>query len=307
MTQEPVKQRPSKELKNTTYELFMGALSVLAIVNLFIGLLLKDRDVVDVVLLMDGALSVIFLGDFLYRFFSVSAKATYFFRQFGWADLVASLPFPQAKLFRLFRTFRSGRLIRHIDPQNIQDEYVSNRGGSALLTLLILMILVVQFGAMAILAVEHKSPDSNIKNAGDALWYMYVTITTVGYGDRFPVTNWGRLIGVVVLAMGVGLYSTLTGFLTNTFLAPKKEEPTANEDAQAPKAEAQPSISGTPTPSAEAEVDPIVDQLKEQAATLTVILQLLTEQERREVEVRKRGWEIEAPDTGKNSSSELQV
>jgi len=109
------------------------------------------------------------------------------------------------------------------------------------------------------------------------------------------------------LAMGVGLYSTLTGFLTNTFLAPKKEEPTGNEDAQAPKAEAQPSISGTPTPSAEAEVDPIVDQLKEQAATLTAILQLLTEQERREVEVRKRGWEIEAPDTGKNSSSELQV
>src|SRR4051794_7077236 len=128
MTQEAVKRRADKELKNTTYELFMAALSVLSIVNLFIALLINDPDVVNVVGIMDGFLSVIFLGDFLYRFFSVSAKATYFFRQFGWADLLASLPFPQAKLFRLSRTFRSGRLMRQIDPQNVQDEYVSNRG-----------------------------------------------------------------------------------------------------------------------------------------------------------------------------------
>jgi voltage-gated potassium channel len=111
-------------------------------------------------------------------------------------------------------------------------EFLGNRGSSALLTLLFLMIVVVEFGALAILIVEKRSPDANITNASDAVWYLYVTITTVGYGDRYPVTNAGRIIGVVVMTMGVGLFGTLTGFLANFFLAPKPAP-------EAPKAEAQ--------------------------------------------------------------------
>jgi voltage-gated potassium channel Kch len=231
MAKDEVKHEITDELKNTTYELFIAALSILSIFNLFFPFLTKDPNVDDVVLIMNGVLSLIFLCDFLFRLFTTSSKATYFFRQFGWADLLASLPFPQVKLLRLFRIFRAARLIRRYGTDHLVREFLGNRGGSALLTLLFFMIVVVEFGAVAILVVEQRSPDANIKNASDAVWYLYVTITTVGYGDRYPVTNAGRLIGVLVMTMGVGLFGTLTGFLANFFLTPK-------QDGEASKAEA---------------------------------------------------------------------
>ena len=77
-------------------------------------------------------------------------------------------------------------------------------------------------------SVESRAPNGNIKTASDAIWYTYVTITTVGYGDTFPVTNLGRLIGMGIMTAGVALFGTLTGYLANAFLAPpKKKAPAA--------------------------------------------------------------------------------
>ena len=57
------------------------------------------------------------------------------------------------------------------------------------------------------------------------MWWDYVTITTVGYGDYYPVTPLGRLIGILLMTAGVGLFGTLSGFLANTFLSPRKRRP----------------------------------------------------------------------------------
>ena len=89
------------------------------------------------------------------------------------------------------------------------------------------------------LRAEMAPPDSNIKTAGDAMWYTYVTITTVGYSDRYPVTPTGRTLGMIIMGLGVGLFGTLTGFRANAFLAPKKEkhkEPVAVAGPLDPKA-----------------------------------------------------------------------
>ena len=99
---------------------------------------------------------------------------------------------------------------------------MADRAGSSLLAAVFLTIVVLQYGSMAILRAEDDAEDANIHTASDALWWSYVTITTVGYGDRYPVTNFGRNIGVVVLTIGVGLFGVLTGFLANLFLAPKR-------------------------------------------------------------------------------------
>ena len=81
-------------------------------------------------------------------------------------------------------------------------------------------------GSMAIFNLEMASPDRNIKTPSDALWWSVVTITTVGYGDRYPVTDGGRIVASVLMIAGVGLFGTFTGFVASMFVEPdfKREE-----------------------------------------------------------------------------------
>ena len=193
-----------------------------------------------VVLVMNAFFMPIFLGDFLYRLFTAESRFGYFFRNFGWADLLSSLPFAQFKILRVFRLWRVIRLMRNFGLRNLVREFVADRAGNALLTVVFLVFCVLEFGALAVLSAEKSSPNANITNASDAIWWAYVTITTVGYGDQFPVTNVGRLVGVLVMTAGVGLFGTLSGFLANTFLTPpkkKEEQVAASADANSPKAQ----------------------------------------------------------------------
>ena len=58
---------------------------------------------------------------------------------------------------------------------------------------------------------------------------MVVTLSTVGYGDQYPVTTQGRILGAFVILTGVGIFGTLTGYLANFFLAPKKKKESGDE------------------------------------------------------------------------------
>jgi hypothetical protein len=234
------KNMRSKELKNIGYEMFIGALSVLSIVNLVLSYMFQqDQNLQYVVLMMNAVFMPIFFADFVYRFFTAESKGRYFFRNFGWADLLSSLPFPQAKILRMFRLWRVIRLIRNFGLRNMVRELVDNRAANALLTVVFLVFCVLEFGSLAVLSAEQYAAGANITDASSALWWAFVSITTVGYGDRYPVTNAGRLVGVFVMTAGVGLFGTLSGFLANTFLSPpkkKKEEPAAGSAANDPKA-----------------------------------------------------------------------
>ncbi len=216
---------PRSELKNTAYEIFIGVLSVLSIFNLIlVYAFVRDPGLQEILTVMNAIFSGIFLGDFLYRIFTAPSASTYFFRHFGWADLLASLPFPQAKILRVFRLVRVTRLLRQLGIRAVWNTIVRDRANSALLVLLLMGILVLQFGSLVILRIEQYAPGANITSASDALWYVIVTISTVGYGDQFPVTDAGRLAGTVVIVTGVGIFGTFTGYLANLFLAPRKRD-----------------------------------------------------------------------------------
>ena len=185
-----------RELKNTGYEIFIGILSVLSILNLVLLYAIQDPGLSTVLWVMNGILSGIFLIDFTYRLFTAESKAHYFFRMFGWADLLASLPVQQVKILRVFRLVRVFRLLRAYGIKNVARSLIQDRAGSALLTLLLMGILVLEFGSLEMLNIEQDASGANITTASDALWYTIVTISTVGYGDRYPVTNEGRIVGL---------------------------------------------------------------------------------------------------------------
>jgi hypothetical protein len=89
--------------------------------------------------------------------------------------------------------------------------------------------MVLCVSSILVLQFESRSPDANIKTGGDALWWAVVTITTVGYGDFYPVTTLGRLTGVSVMFAGVGIIGALASILASLLVPPVKEDPEPEE------------------------------------------------------------------------------
>ncbi len=75
--------------------------------------------------------------------------------------------------------------------------------------------LIALVAALTVLSVERGRPGANIENFGDAVWWAAETMTTVGYGDVFPVTAWGRTIAVGLMICGIGLLGTVTATLAS--------------------------------------------------------------------------------------------
>ena len=123
-----------RELKNIGYELFIGALSILTILNFGLSLFFTDhQDLQTVLTILSAVVTPIFMADFLYRFFTARSRSRYFWRGFGWADLLSSLPFPQLKIMRIFRLIRVIRLLVEFGARRLFAEFISKRAQNALL------------------------------------------------------------------------------------------------------------------------------------------------------------------------------
>jgi voltage-gated potassium channel len=115
-------------------------------------------------------------------------------------------------------------LLRGRNKRELVDDILTHRGQYAVFVTLISAMIVLVVASVLVLQFESKSPDANITDGGDALWWAVVTITTVGYGDTFPVTLGGRITGVFVMAAGVGIIGALASILAS-ILVPGPKEP----------------------------------------------------------------------------------
>jgi voltage-gated potassium channel len=172
---------------------------------------------------IDNIICVFFMIEFTYRFFRAENKLK--FMRWGWIDLLASIP--MIGILRAGRVLRLIRLLRVIrafkSTQNFVNHVFSNKIEGTFTSISVLSVLLVIFSAIAILQVEND-PNSNIKTAEDAIWWAYVTITTVGYGDKFPVTTEGRVIAAFLMTAGVGLFGTFTAFVASWFVKEDNKE-----------------------------------------------------------------------------------
>jgi len=170
---------------------------------------------------IDNTICVFFFTEFCVRFFQAENKLK--FMRWGWVVLISSVPaISYLRAGRILRLIRLLRLIRAFrSTQNFLNHVFRNKAQGALTSVAILAVLLIIFSSIAILQVE-KDPNSNIKSAEDAIWWSYVTITTVGYGDKFPVTTEGRVIAAVLMTAGVGLFGTFTAYVASWFVAEKK-------------------------------------------------------------------------------------
>lgn len=213
-------------LRHSSWEIFVLFLSVLSLANIALLLLLQHEDSRRVIVIVDGALCLVFLADFLIRLRAAESKRGYFLRGGGWLDLLGSIPVPGLRIARGYRVYRASKEIRRRGGGPLWRDLVRERAQGALYIVLLLVVLVLEFASIGVLYAERGAEGANIETASDALWWGYVTITTVGYGDAFPVTNEGRIVGVFLLTIGVGLFGTFTAFVANVFLAPRRHRAT---------------------------------------------------------------------------------
>lgn len=211
---------------NIRYELFILFLSVLSLINIFLVLLpILPYEMRSVILTIEALLSLIYFIDFGARLISAPSKRNYFFREYGWLDLLGSFPVIWLRVFRIVRVFRSIRALRdkelRADILPTKENFIE----SGLYAVMFLLVLVLEFGSMMVYYFEHDAVGGNITSARDVLWWAVVTVSTVGYGDRFPVTVGGRFIAIILMLIGVGLFSIMTGYLANYFTRSRRKEP----------------------------------------------------------------------------------
>jgi voltage-gated potassium channel len=227
---------PAEQEQLNLYDLFIGIMTILSLVVIVLQILLpSDAPAQQVLYPIDTLFCVIFLADFFGRLFRAPRKRDYLFWE-GVVDFLGSIPsIPALRFFRLFRLARVVRVLQIGGPKRLLREFIDRRAESALYITAILALILLTVGSMLVLFFELQNPDSNIRTGGDAIWYSIVTITTVGYGDRYPITQGGRTVGVVTMCFGIGIFGVLTSFLSSAFLAPakKKEEKEKAEKAKA--------------------------------------------------------------------------
>lgn len=212
---------PIRRVESAPYQVFMLALCVYTLAALGAEAVVRPTaETRQLLAYADSAVCVIFLVDFLLCLRRAENRWRYF-ATWGWVDLLSSIPSLDAarwgraaRVARIVRVFRGVRATK-----TLASLVLEKRAQSSFLAASLVSLLLLIGASISILQVETAS-ESNIKTAEDAIWWALTTITTVGYGDRFPVTSEGRLVGGVLMFAGVGLFGVLSGFLASWFVKP---------------------------------------------------------------------------------------
>ena len=194
----------------TPYDLFVAVVAVVALAVLTVREMADDSsEVAHLLDLFDFFFCFIFFCDFIRNTIRATDRLRYL-RTWGIFDLLSSIPAVGAlRVFRIARIIRVLRALRSIRILLIVAQ--RNRAASLFAGALTLTMTLFVGVCVAVLAVEQNAPGANIRGADDVLWWAVVTSSTVGYGNYYPVTDIGRVLGALLMFVGIGLFATASG------------------------------------------------------------------------------------------------
>lgn len=185
----------------------------------------------EILNIIEVVIVVIFTIEYILRVIAAEKKFAFIFSFYGLIDLLAVLPFYIAsgldlravKMFRMLRLVRIFKLLRY--------HQALNRFHRALALIkeeLILFgfvaIIVLYLSAVGIYYFEHEAQPNQFKSVIHSLWWAVTTLTTVGYGDMFPITAGGKFFTFLVLIIGLGVVAIPAGLVASALSQTRKEE-----------------------------------------------------------------------------------
>jgi len=255
---------------SNAYNIFILILTVISLVIMVVMLLPLDDATIGLLQFYDNLICGIFLIDFFLNLKATSNKSEYFINERGWLDLLGSIPslgvtFKYSGLFRLARLSRLARiarLLRGEEKANLIRDVLENRSHYTAFITILLTIIILSSTSALVLHFESGAPDGKILTGRDAFWYSIVTITTVGYGDYYPVTSGGRITAMFIMVAGVGIIGVLASLMSSLLIG-------------STSAPSEDRASGTLAPTVEFEIA----EIKNELAAMRQLLEIKTSKE----------------------------
>jgi voltage-gated potassium channel len=218
------------------YNTFILLVTLLSLILVGLQLLPFSSATKSLLRAFDTALCAIFLADFLGNLYRAPSRKEYFVNQRGWLDLLGSIPAVSGaeglailRLARLSRLARLYRLYRGQSQKRLVADLIQHRAQYAGLLTILSAMVVLMAASIIVLNAESRSDSSNIRTGGDAIWWAFVTLTTVGYGDRFPVTTGGRVAATFVMIAGIGIIAAMASIMASLLLGGSESSDSGND------------------------------------------------------------------------------
>lgn len=229
----------SKKKLNVIYEIFISTLAIFATVIAFLDLTGKVLVESSLILYwIDFSILVVFTIDYIARLLKSKDRKRFFVHNI--LDLIALVPFNSifralrlTRLFRLVRLSKVTKVVRFVRLIAFSKKFFNKINAflhtNGFVYILFITIGIIILGSVGIYFAEYGQ---TIDSFGDAVWWSFVTATTVGYGDISPVTIAGRIIAAFLMTTGIGFIGMLTGTIATYFLnrATKEKDKISKEN-----------------------------------------------------------------------------
>ena len=210
-------------LSGRRFDLFIQLLIILSLISFTIETLQNLPDTLRYALNVFEIVTVlIFTIEYILRVVVADSKRKFIFSFYGMIDLLAILPFYLAtgvdlrslRILRLFRLFRILKLFRFSETlQRFQTVFIKVKSELALFAIAAFFLLYLS--SVGIYYFEHEAQPENFGSIFHCLWWSVATLTTVGYGDVYPVTVGGKIFTSFIVLIGIGIVAVPTGILAS--------------------------------------------------------------------------------------------
>lgn len=211
------------------------------IINIIVSILYTYESVKErygtILMIVEGITVVFFAVDYILRLLTAKcayprlkechALRKYMFSFNGIVDMLSFIPyflpfiFPKGtvafRMLRIIRIFRLFRINAYYDSLSVIKEVLNSKKQQLISSVFIILVFMIS-ASLCMYSLEHEAQPDKFKNAFSGIWWAASTLLTVGYGDIYPITTIGKMLGIVITFLGVGMVAIPTGIISAGFV-----------------------------------------------------------------------------------------